>query len=135
MKEPLGKYQLSVNRTDRLRDSNATTCLSMFTTPEVNSVQLKIVVNRDDLFKRIFRLYVTTNRWSTCSPIEGVNGFIYSMNHFLPCVALNENSRGGTRRCEFRCDGRYGLDFILLEVKRLTGRNNDMMQVCEVETI
>ena len=133
MKEPFGKYQLSVNRTGRLRDDNATTCLPMFTTPEVNSVQLKIVV-RDYLFKRIFRMYVATNRWSACSPIEGVNGFVYSGNHFLPCVALSENSRTGTRKCEFRCDGRYGFDFILLEVKRLTGRNNDLMQVCEIET-
>ena len=133
IKEPLEKYQVSEHRTDYLRDGDVTTCVPVFTTPEMTYVQMKVVISRDYLFKRIFHVDVFTKGWNTCSPTEGVRGIVYLADKVFPCVALEENIQGGTETCRFRCDGRYGLDFVLLEVKRLNDHITDLLHVCEIE--
>ena len=103
----------------------------MFIAPEVTYVRMKIVTNRDYLFKRIFHIDIITGGWfrATCSPVISFSGYVYSACRRVPCVTLTENIQGEDQRCRFGCDGRYGLDFVLLEIKRL---ERDMMQVCEI---
>ena len=91
------------------------------------------MTNRDYLFKRIFHMDVIIKGlfgviWS---PGGGVSGFVYSGDKIFPCVAVKENFQDGENTCRLRCDGRYGLDFELLEIRPID--NNDLMAICEIE--
>ena len=93
---------------------------------------MKVVTSKDYLFKRTFHMDVITRGGlrGTCSPAVGFNALVYSEDKMFPCVTLKENFQGEGQICRFKCDGRYGLDFVLVEIKRL---NDDMMQVCEID--
>ena len=133
IKSSLGRYQLSRNKTNILMDGDTTTCIPLFRTGEVNYVQMKILVRRENMFKRIFNMDVTANSWFICSPTEGIHGFVHAADKQWLCVVLKGNIQGGRRTCRFRCDGRNGLDFVLLQVKRVNDRNTDLKQVCEIK--
>ena len=128
MKETLGKYQLSMNRTNLLRDGDITTCFPVFLSDEMTYVQMKILPRASYLFQRSFHVDVVTTSKFQCSPAYGFNVFAYSGDTKFRCMVLNVDNNG----CRAKCTIPTSLDFVVLNVMRLQRNNMDLAHFCEI---
>ena len=126
----LGPNQMSPSRTSALFDDDLTTCVQTFPTQNASSVQLKILPQRNYLFRRVFKIASHFVGSHSCSPALGTRLDLYANNTRLPCVALKETVTDSMTTCSSRYESRNEWDDAVMTLIRTP--SNKQSQICEI---
>ena len=135
-------FQLSGDRTHRLRDGDVSTCIPVFPATGLNSVIYKVLPRRLFFTYRQFVLHIL-GRGLSCSPIDGLILSIISQNmpeihgDYTPCKILKgteSQATGDYRECKMKCHLHESWESILVEIRKRTLLNIDYNNwyICEI---